>query len=199
VIRRPVLVVAAATIALSVLAPAAQAETWSHRDAVGDVVTLGGDDGEDEETAAPDDRVTDVRRITASHRWAALRVRLQVRDVTDGNQVAQVKVMGPRNRHAILVLTRVAGRDRVQARAFDEESDRRCDGAEAAVRPRRDVVTLILPTACLGSPDWVRVSSLYGTFRGRPGTTGAINVDDALSDDADDLFGPSRSPKIHVG
>jgi hypothetical protein len=199
VIRRPALV-AAVAIVLSALAPAARAETWSHRDAVRDVVRVDVNAVDDQDvTAVPRDRSTDVRRITVAHRRDVIQIQLRVRDVTRGNQLAQAVVHAPGGRGGFVALVRVGGRDRVMADGFSPDRDQRCRGAHARVLPRADRVTLALPTDCLGDPEWVRVSASYGTFEGRPRTVEEVTLDDALSDTFDGLGGGRFSPRIHVG
>jgi hypothetical protein len=197
---RPVLASLLASSALAsplVLAGTAHAETWSHRDAVRDVVALSEVDDEEVATPAPKNRRADVRRISVAHSAETITITMRLRDLAGGNKSASTMLRGPESL-AFAAVTRVDGKTRVQVQSYKDDGPVRCRGAEGMFRPRRDTVTLTIPTSCLGNPDWVRLQAMYATFEGKPAKAEEIKVDDAIRRGYR-AGRESWSPRIHVG
>ncbi|WP_193609038.1 hypothetical protein [Nocardioides lijunqiniae] len=192
------LLLSSALVSPLLVAGAAHAETWSHRDAVRDVVAVSYVDDDMEMTPAPRNRRADVRRITVDHGAEELRITMRLRRLTGGNKIvtSTVRSSGRSIAHASLV--RGDGKNHLDVQAFEEDGVVRCRGAEGVFRPRRDTVTLTIPTTCLGEPDWVRVQALYATFSNDPSTDTAM-MDDPLRRDFRSLTRNGWSPRIHVG
>ncbi|WP_193609037.1 hypothetical protein [Nocardioides lijunqiniae] len=193
------LLLSSALVSPLLVTGAAHAETWSHRDAVRDVVALTEADGEVLSEPAPKDRRTDVRRITVAHSAEELAITIKLRDLAAGNKAASAFVRGPDSRQMVASMMRVKGKTAVRVHSLTEDGPVRCRGAEGAFRPRRDVLTLTIPTSCLDNPDWVRVQAMYATFEGGPSRAEEVKADDPIRRG---LRKPGRnawSPKIHVG
>jgi hypothetical protein len=183
-----------------VIAGTAHAETWSHRDAVRDVVALSEVDEKEVTTPAPKNRRADVRRITVAHSDEVLTITMRLRDLARGHKISTATLRGSESTMAFASLIRVHGKTRVQVQSVTEDGVVRCRGAEGVFRPRRDTVAFTIPTSCLGNPDWVRVSAIYVTFGNTPANAENVKIDDPLRRGLRPA--PSRtvwSPRIHVG
>jgi hypothetical protein len=158
------------------LAPAAQAATWRHDDATGDVRRLGIDDSA-EGRPARGSTAADLTRLRVVHGADRVVVTLSVRDLQPGPKGVFVEY-----------LTDEPGRFKAELiRLDDYETLRLTHGGEpvdcADLRERRDTrgdsVRISVPRSCLGDPDTVRVGAGMFTQAAR-----GTRADDALLDDA---------------
>ncbi|WP_134766532.1 hypothetical protein [Nocardioides sp. 1609] len=177
---------------------AAHAETWTHHDATGDVVTA----SEPEETIRPDpaNRSADIRRVTVSHAAARVRVVVRLRDLQRGDQLSQVLLKMPSGDLAVAQMLRMSGRTELDVSVLSDDpaSDPECEDATGSLRPGQDRVVLSVPRQCLGEPRWVRVAALHMAVSGPRDEV--VSVDDGFRDDGyRGGRGQALSPRIDVG
>jgi hypothetical protein len=201
---------AALTLAVLPLGATASAETWTHTDARRDAVRVVMDlsSGEEERSAAPDDRAADVTRVVVAHRNRAVTIRVGVRDLprrgsssllarlrTPGNEFMALTSRGPGLLSFMLISRR-------------SPEGVSCTGGQVDFDAVADVTTVRIPRSCLGSPAWVRAGALMTSgdtdFFG--GMTGdempealTSTYDDALRDGGRAAGLPALSPKVRLG
>jgi len=169
-----------ATRLVAVLAPvalllpvAAQAEKVVTEDPSGDVVVAVSDEGD--ETAPSDYAGVDVVRTVVAHGDTALRLRVHFRALArDPFQITVARIRTPQGHYDVAV-ERLGGRP---VASFSGPRVAECPALRAKVDLRADLVTAWLPTACLGTPRWVKVGV------GAVGVDGELEVASAYADDA---------------
>jgi hypothetical protein len=182
-------VVLVATVAAAVLAPtAAEARSWSHVDASGDVYS--GTYGSDSFAAAPDRSVGDVIGSTVRHKRRAIVMQLRYVDLEPGSEV---------NGHVFLVQTPTMRRvvTLVATSSFPNGRVRVTKPNDKAVKCRvphkidytQNTATVVVPRSCLGRPRWIKVGMVGASFTGFH-TGDPMWVDDALSSGTNGVFSP---------
>ncbi|QCW52082.1 hypothetical protein FE634_19705 [Nocardioides dongxiaopingii] len=190
----PALVALAAGAALASAPTAAHAETWSHRDATGDVVATG---GESAPTAAPTNRTADLHRVTITHTRGAVRVVARVHELRRTDQLATVQLRAPGLHLVTADLVRIDGGTAVHTHVETQDEVRECPSATGRFRLRTDTFVVTVPRACLGRPDWVRAAVGYVTIGGSDVGDEQVALDDGLRDGF--RLAPRWSPRIHAG
>ncbi|MEI5672142.1 MULTISPECIES: hypothetical protein [unclassified Nocardioides] len=185
---------------VSTTTPAAHAEVWSHRDASGDVVRVVQGGGNSSESAAPEDRDADVRRVDIAHTSRTVRVAVRVRDMTRGGQFGRLHLRMP---GGVEVMAEVAreGRDTTfLLMPVSEDEMAGCADASGRFRPKRNLMVVRIARSCLGDPRWVRVGVAYGTLEGSRARSRVFHVDDGLRDRGYSVARlPGWSPRVAVG
>ena len=178
----------AATV-VAVLAPsAAQAKSWSHADATGDVFSA--PYKSNAFTPAPDRVVGDVIGSSIRHKRSAVVMQLQYRDLELGSEI---------NGHIFLVKTPTMRRlvTLAAASAFPNGriEVRKPSGKKVSCRvPHRidytaNTATVVVPRSCLGKPKWVKVAMAGASFTGFTSTS-TMWIDDALSTGTSTVYSP---------
>ncbi|WP_340538105.1 hypothetical protein [Nocardioides sp. GXZ039] len=190
----PILLLAAATMLTS--APA-HAESWTHRDATGDVSILSYFEG----TSRPAPRNTDadVRRVAINHSERAVRLVARVGSMPRSrNMTATVGLKsGVDDLTAQMVVNREAGRTTVE---YYNVHGGQCRRASARFVPNQRKVVVSVPRHCLGDPAWVRAWFVYTTYVGSEVTATEGAVDDGLRNQRYREPGHEGwSPRIQVG
>jgi hypothetical protein len=166
--RPRTLLAAALTAAALVAGPAgiAEAATWSHTDATGDVVDLQFPDRDSApvETPAPDRAVGDITKVRASHtaRRVVLRIAMRQSLAPDGWAIVGT-VRTERRTYAV----RFVRDSRTRAYWVSKNPDSTdytvpCRGLSKKIDSGAGTVQFSVPRSCLGNPRWVRVNmSVY--------------------------------------
>ncbi|GAA4075840.1 hypothetical protein ACFFOS_25425 [Nocardioides kongjuensis] len=131
----------------------ASAADLVHTDPAHDV-RVGDIDSERTHPAA-DERRVDVRRVEVSHGLDALTIRLRTRGPLPTKRLflaAQLKA--PSGRFEVTYMKFLGESGVSLTRKFDEVP---CEGLTATLE--RKAVTFVVPTACFGTPAWVRVGA----------------------------------------
>jgi hypothetical protein len=156
-------VAALTTAALVATALPAVAEQASHRDATGDVVLLGGEDGS--VTPQPGWKPGDIERIDVTHGAHRVRVRLAFRDVARRTDDAYIyKIRTPQRRFWIDGFT---DSSRPQGHFFLSTNRRkppRCAGLRHRIDYTNEQVRVSVPRRCIGDPARVRVGAAVQTW-----------------------------------
>jgi hypothetical protein len=184
---RSAALVAATTVA--VLAPsAAQAKSWSHADATGDVFSRTGNSGAF--APAPGRATGDVVSSTIRHKRNVVLIQLRYNDLEPNSEI---------NGHFFAIKTSKMRRDvtLVAAGSFPSGQVQMTKPSGKKVRchvGRRidytaNTATVIVPRSCLGKPKWVKVGMAGLSFTGF-GATDTQYVDDALSSGATGAYSP---------
>ena len=178
----------AATVA-AVLAPsAAQAKSWSHADATGDVFSA--PYKSNAFTPAPDRVVGDVIGSSIRHKRRAVVMQLQYRDLELGSEI---------NGHIFVIKTPSMRRVVTLAAASAFPNGRvevqKPNGKKVSCRvPHRidytaNTATVVVPRSCLGNPKWVKVAMAGASFTGFTSTS-TMWIDDALSTGTSTVYSP---------
>ena len=181
--------VLAATVVAAVAAPtAAEAKTYRHVDATGDVFSA--PYKSNAFTPAPDRVVGDVIGSTVTHKRHTLVMQLRYRDLELGSEI---------NGHVFVVRTPTMRRivTLVAANAFPNGGVRVTKPNDAVVTcrvPHRidytaNTATVVVPRSCLGNPKWVKVAMAGASFTGFTSTS-TMWIDDALSSGTHTVFSP---------
>lgn len=188
----------------------ADAATWTHRDARGDVTRVETDltNGEQTFSEAPADARTDVTRVTLRHLARRIVLTAKVRDFrTDDATSVLGRLVTPRGDYLLMtgrgpgmfvqMLMTVRGKDEVH-----------CSGMSSSFDAARDVVRIELPRTCLGAPSWVRAGLILSddsVSRFSPVPSGGDDPEILTSTFDDGLRAggraqtPKLSPKVRVG
>ena len=129
----------------------ASAADLVHTDPARDVQV--GDIDSDRTQPAPSERRVDIRRVQVSHGTEALTIRLRTRGALPTKLFflgAQIKA--PTGKFDLTYLKFLGESGVSLTRKMDEVP---CEGLTATLE--RKVATFVVPTACLGTPAWVRV------------------------------------------
>jgi hypothetical protein len=218
--RRARLALAAALPLL--LAPltagAADAATWTHRDARGDVRQYETDltEGTTVDTRAPGAAGADITRVRVTHRPRTVAVAVDVRDLKADDNITLSTLLRTPNGPFVAGLTREPGAFGVVLMAMGKKSAAiSCAGAAASADARTDRILVEIPRSCLGGPRWVRAGAVLSTSDG-PIIGGllvtSVGSDDDVPDDAPETIttryddglrkagrAPGFSPKVRVG
>ena len=163
-------------VLLAAVVPASHAERAVTEDAVGDVQSMTLDLDSDEEQGfvpAPDETSVDITRTVVTHGVRRLEVTVHLRDLVTSRYTSTfVRVFTPNAKYD-LELTKVPG-SRAEV-AFSSKRREACRGVRGRLDGAADTVTLALPTACVGSPRWVRVG--VGAIAFDPGLAEALAED----------------------
>jgi hypothetical protein len=174
---------------------AAHAARDTHRDAIRDVVSVPDRRPEADPKVHPREDRGDVTRLVVEHRRGELHIKLKLRDVTRPVLSGMIaEIASPRNR-----LTAAVYKDpdtkKMVIYVFDEQSgEPRCGGATWRYSGKRNVVSMTLPTRCLGNSRWVRVGAAYSWFK-----AGRLFVDDAQRDSGIAENRLTLGPKVRRG
>ena len=203
--------------AVVLLPAAAHAEKVVVDDAVGDAKALNlaelfvGAEGVPSFLDAPAEASVDITRTVVAHGGKRLTVSTHFRDLVGTTEHSEhsvdVRIFTPDGRFSLMASMSADGS--AQAQLFPDRS-----GSIAGGRPRpcrtvrarydvdADLVTMSLPTACIGAPRWVQVAVMAGRFSVTPLGDGSVN----LAGFADDAFrsglsmrSRGRSPKVRRG
>lgn len=165
---------AGATLLVAAVPAVASAADYTHADAVRDVRS-GALDSDAIRRPEPRERAGDLRRLRVSHGTDTLVVTVRTRGAL------------PAGRYVVTALVRTPGgtfevsHGRMLGMSFSEVSIEgtpvACTGYRTEIDASRKRTTMVIPTACLGVPAWVRVGGGIGIIHGK-----RIHVDDALRD-----------------
>ncbi|UUW89029.1 hypothetical protein [Pimelobacter simplex] len=183
------------------LAAPAQAERWTHDDAVGDVVreTMG---EVGELTPVPDRTDIDVTRVVANHRGRHLTIKVRTRTAMKGALMVNSLIRTPNKRFLLMSMRMPMLGNSVELLDFSskrKDPTVRCPGLKRTFDKGRTVMTTKIPRSCLGNPRWVRFS-LDVTTMDIFSDDDYSYSDDALRGGMGAGFGPGKmSPKIKHG
>ncbi|MEI5671857.1 MULTISPECIES: hypothetical protein [unclassified Nocardioides] len=182
--RAAVLLSALALLATPVVtAGSAAAETWTHRDARGDVVDVPYDDDLTKITANPDDVAADITRLSVRHGTRRVTVTLGLRDLRTGGTGVGVRLVTPRGDFTLTAFAVDGLRMHFFQETAKSDSDEEvaCRGDRVRLQPRHDRVRVSIPRTCLGEPRWVRAGGIFmhGIERA-VAEEGPFQVDEAL-------------------
>ena len=178
---RAIAIVSAAVTVLGLTTAPAQAATWRGQDASGDVKSFQVDllkpcKPPVDEGTLPDDRRHDLTTLAVALGAEGLSVQLGLRDVVphDRGTSYELVVRTPDGMYDVQVTTSSSGRtvsSFATAKvtldpgcAYLDTHQRRCRGFTAKIDPQQDLVTVTVPSACLGEPRWVRVGAWVAGF-----------------------------------
>jgi hypothetical protein len=164
--------VAAASALTLGSAAAAQADSWTHSDPAGDVVSF--DPHTDAEAQAPTQERGDVRRVRVAHGAHRVTVRFTMRKPLAGDYGIFYRLRTPRGEYD-LVRARFDGSTGVYLTKGADQNRVRCSGIRTAFSTDRRTATASIPRSCLGKPRWVRVGAGTLSF-----TPDAVFWDDGL-------------------
>jgi hypothetical protein len=204
VLIRPVLAATAAAAMVVVPVTAAQAQTWRHADATGDVQSVGAS-SDANPTPAPDAVDPDVSKIRVTHGPRKVTMRVQFVDLAAGKQVSYMFMFQLRTDerlHRDVVLDAGPGMWRGQASFSSPHSDLRCKGLGHNIDYVQNVVTVTVPRSCLSRPRWVQAGAGAAKFTGLGTTTQDMSTVMLYADDAgSDKIGNhlAWSPRIRKG
>ncbi|WP_244929994.1 hypothetical protein [Nocardioides sp. W7] len=147
-----------------VAAGSAQAGSWSHRDAKGDVVR--GSAAGDGAVEDPSDQATDITRLKVNHGPGKVTVTLVVRDLKGGDHAVVGRLVTPEGDYSV---TYLRSADLKMFTLTDDAAgadtpDVPCRGKRISFDASGDRIRITVPRTCLGSPKWVRVGA--GLVRG---------------------------------
>ncbi|QIG43145.1 hypothetical protein G5V58_10575 [Nocardioides anomalus] len=214
--------VALALALLGLTAPAAQAETWSARDARGDAETLVYSPdpppcGTSTLSPAPTARRQDLTALRVDHGSQAVVIRLRMADVArrDHSTSWSVHLLTPDRGYLLVVFPRRPGEavdaflsEEPEVPANPDPADCTvgslvigrggCDGLSVHLDAAADRLDLTVPRRCLGRPRWVRVGAdVSGAFTGSA-ETGYSVTGDTWSPGAATAY-PIYGPRVHAG
>lgn len=162
------------------MAGTAHADTWSHRDAKGDVLSAPTETGKP--TRAPGDKTTDITRISVNHAARKVVVTVKVRDLRRGGDTMLLgRIVTPKNDYAVMVMQ---SPDMQMFSLYDEKNldegidATSCRGKRLAYQAARNRIRITIPRSCLGDPRWVRTGALL--VRGVLSDESTVTMDDAL-------------------
>lgn len=139
---------------------AAYAERLVTDDAVADAQSIRSDADEEVFDPAPEHTAGDITRTVVTHGARRVKVRVRYRDLERTlPQATYVKFRTSTWRYDIEMSRNVPG-GRTQITRGDREDIVQCPGLRSSVDGARDQLTVSLPTACIGTPAWVRVGVL---------------------------------------
>ncbi|GAA1530716.1 hypothetical protein [Nocardioides humi] len=170
------LVALACATGLVLTAPAlASAADLVHVDPARDVV--GGRLDSDTDRVTPSERGVDIRRVRISHGTDALVIRFRTRGPLPRKKFfLGATVRTPAGTFDV-TYTKMFGA--VYEMVTQDDQDIACTGFTTSLE--RKAVTFVVPTACLGTPPWVRVGVGAGVIRGK-----RLFADDGLRRGIDD-------------
>lgn len=155
-------------VAFLVLVPtAAVADDWSYDDARRDVVEIvPGGHGEVRYVARPRDRGADITRLAVDADSRRVVVRVVVRDLVR-ERVKNLSVNLVTASRDVVAEGYQDAKEPGSIRMFDEDTLQyvACD-RRLGIRFRfaADVIRVVIPSACLGDPSWVRVGAQLGAM-----------------------------------
>ncbi|HWI42826.1 MAG TPA: hypothetical protein VNS81_04365 [Nocardioides sp.] len=186
-VRRALAAVAAAG-ALILVPTAAQAQSWSHKDAQGDVQLLA-DDGA-VTVPAPDRVKGDVVRVKVVHGTSRVSIRFTQRAAAPNH----LYFYALRTAKADYELTRSrVGRDSdIRLTKAGKSKKLPCDGIAWSLAKGSTIVTASIPRSCVGNPRWIRAGVGVLTL----GPAGMYTDDGLQPDSFGDL---TLSPRVRKG
>lgn len=176
-LRRLVAVLALAGALLVSSAGVASAQTWTHTDATGDVLTFSGDS--ESAVASPERKPGDVVRIAIAHGGRNVVIRAAMRAVPRGDWLAHAVIRTPRG-NFVVTWARLLGEREF---ALERANGRNVRCAGKTFRTVGNAVEIVVPRRCLGRPRTIRAGLGVAVF-GQAGTT---HADDALRTGVDQL------------
>ena len=186
------MVMASMVMASIVLAPAAHAERLVTEDARGDVVGLEARDGAPAPVPAPPSASGDIARTVVAHDPDELRVKVWFGPELVGRHRTTFDVRTPDATYSVSLVHVHTGRSvHVRFSSLVRGSEVVPCDRYSALNAHRVVVGL--PTACLGSPAWVRVGVLD-----QQGSRSRLGVPVQLVDDAH-RHGATSAARIRLG
>ena len=185
-LNRMVVLLALAGLLVMSSAGVASAQTWTHTDPAGDVLTFS-EDGADG-VAAPDRRAGDVVRTAIAHGGRNVVVRAAMRAVPRGDWLAYVEIRTPRGAFEVTWVRAFGGREFTLERANGRNV--RCAGK--TFRIIGNALEIVVPRRCLDRPRTIRAGLGVAVF----GQNGASHADDALRTGLDRL---TLSPLLRRG
>lgn len=200
-----ILFLSVALVGTSTIATApAQAKKWRHQDAIGDVMKSPGYDESgmtDKAEPAPDFTHGDITRVLVKHKHRVLVIHMRVRGPVRGPIMVGSMIKTPR-KQLMLMSVRVPGgfmnsTELIDVAKMDDDDGAtvRCRGLKRLVSPDRRLITLRVPTRCIGHPRWVRLSVHLSTAN----PNGDMFDDDGLRTGIS-VWGVDRmSPRIRRG
>ena len=182
--------VVAATVAAAVLAPtAAEARSWSHVDATGDVFTA--PYNSTSFTPAPDRVVGDVVASSIRHKRRTVVMQLQYRDLELGSEInAHVFVVRTPTMRRIVTLVAASSFPNGRVRVTKPNKKKVTCRVPHRIDYTLNTATVVVPRSCLGNPRWVKVGMGGASFTGFQ-STDTMWFDDALSSGTSGLFSPA--------
>jgi hypothetical protein len=201
VLVRTSLVTAAAAALAIVPLTAANAQTWRHTDATGDVQSVAGD--ADTPTPAPDAVDPDATSVRVSHGPRKVTVRTQFQDLakaSDSFYAFLLQVRTNERVHRQLEVDAGPGMWHGQVTFSSPRKVLHCRGLARSIDYTANTVTVTIPRSCLSNPRWVQVGDAAVKFTGLDATdvtAGTGYVDDAGSPDVGNNI--AWSPRIHRG
>jgi hypothetical protein len=206
VLIRPVLAATAAAAMVVVPVTAAQAQTWRHADATGDVQSMPVASDATTGTVEPGVTDPDIRTVRVSHAPRKVTMRVQFVDLAAAKDVGYFFVFQLRTNerlHRQVELDAGPGMWRGQVSFSSPRRELRCKGLARSVDYIQNVVTVTVPRSCLSNPRWVQAGSgaakITGLNLNDPGSIGTATayVDDAGSDKLGNNL--AWSPRIRKG
>jgi hypothetical protein len=192
-IVRSVAVVSAAA-AMALVPVAAQANTYRHGDAAGDVVS-----GTSATSPAPQpDRANgDIVSSTIKHQRSKVIMRMTFRDLanTEAFNSYVFSIRSNRLDRDVVVVSASGIPAQVVVTKPGSKKSLKCK-VKRRVDSALHTVTVKVPRSCLGNPSWVKVAMVSDFLTGFANSDTQF-VDDALVSGGIHSSGPEYSPKIH--
>lgn len=185
--------------------PAADAATWTHRDARGDVFDVSM--GEGMPTRNRTDKATDITRFSVRHSRRQVSMTVNLRELRGGSSTLMGRLLTPKGDFMVMAMRSPDMRMfmLMDAKSLDEEPDAgNCRGKRLRYEAKRHRIRITIPRTCLDSPAWVRAGAAY--FRGDMLAAfedeATMSYDDALrkgSGRAAMAGNPKMGPRVRVG
>ncbi|WP_210648813.1 hypothetical protein [Nocardioides sp. SYSU D00065] len=194
----------AVLVPLMLLSPvAAHAETVVTEDREGDAEAIAVHAESVDFVPAPAETSTDITRTVVSHGGRRLDVTVHFRDlVLTGEATTYVRVTTPADRYGVTVEKSPGRRARVSLEAGRVEPAE-CRGLRARVDGGQDTVAVSVPTACIGTPTWVRIGVGATRVDVSPTEDGTGTVISSFADDghrgAIRVNSIGKGPKVRRG
>jgi hypothetical protein len=206
VLIRPVLAATAAAAMVVVPVTAAQAQTWRHADATGDVQSMPMVGDATTGTVEPDVTDPDVRTVRVSHGPRKVTMRVQFVDLAAAKDVGYIfgfQLRTNERLHRVVELDAGPGMWRGQVTFSSPRRELRCKGLSRSIDYVKNVVTVSVPRSCLSHPRWVQAGSAAAKITGlNLNDPSSIDNATAYVDDAgSDTIGNNLawSPRIRKG
>jgi len=194
-VRSALLACAAATLPL--MPVTAEANSYTHTDATGDMLAFAGES--ETGTPAPDQANMDIATSTVKHKARVVIMQMTYRDLAAVSQDAMAghyfAIKTPTMRRVVVLFTGSVFGNGGKAKLTKP------DGKTVACKVRHTIdytahtIVVKVPRSCLGKPRWVKVGMAGFTSHGE-GDSSIAYVDDALTNGTIGARGPSYTPKI---
>jgi hypothetical protein len=205
-----------ALLALSLLlvpltAGAADAATWTHRDARGDATLVEIDTKNRESTtsAAPEAANVDITRVVVRHRPRRVTLDIGVRDLGANGSTSVLGRLVTPSGSWLLMAARSPGAFTQMLMPTRGRVESTCSAMTSEFDSGPDVVRIEIPRACLGAPAWIRAGLLlsddsdfaltpHRKLPADPSESMTTTFDDALRSGGTNQF-PKLGAKVRVG